>query len=188
MVNNDAHVPPCGTVRVNCVLDPNNELCFMYSVGHAAAQGSEILVLNVSTADHYNPHPDGQSTIEVLCSMLTTLREDALGGHAVLPAQVCACTAYEHMPMMMLVAPRAAEAARFFDKCVTEHLGGPLLVLLPLTLVPAVVAAGGKAAIHDFFRDVVLPDYAASLPGEDGQHGRAGSVEMSAAFTFSRGA
>ena len=181
------HDPPCGGVRIACVADAADTHAFAYTVGHVQAQGSEILVLNVFKGDHPRNNNE-MSTIEFVGSMLSTLRDNALGGHAVHEAQFCAFAPEDRMPPMMLVEPHAEDVERFFNGCVTDRRRGPLrlFVLVPLTHVPAHVGAAGKDAVHAFLRDIVLPDFAAHLPAAQGQRGRAGSADIASAFEIRR--
>ena len=147
------------------------------------SQGHEILVENVWKGDD-------ATSVHRVASMITTLCQNALGGSAVCAGQICDWAPESLMPMSMLVEPRAADAARFFSDCVTDHGHDypALLLFVPIANIPDAVRAAGKVAIHDYLRDTILPDFASHPPAAQGQLGRAGSAAVSAAYEFRQGA
>jgi hypothetical protein len=126
------------------------------------------------------PPPGGRSSISNVAGMLQSLRENAAEGAEVRAGLVCEWTPEAGMPSVMLVQPRAADAARFFGACVRDRHGEPpLLLLMPLTPAMAALAAADSQACHDLLRDTVAADFAAYLPsvatgGRAGGRRRAG--------------
>ena len=137
--------------------------------------GCEVLARNVATAGH-PPPPGGRSTVTNVAGMLNTLHDNAAAGTEVCAGQICEWTPEAGMPPVMLVAPRAADAARFFAACVCDRRGEPpLLLLVPLSPEMVALAAADKKVCHDRLRDSVVADFAAHVPTA-ASRGRAGSA------------